>query len=338
MPADALGAPVFSVPVQSWSTGGTVPIAFLELLGLSGEAALIDPSYVSSACTQKLAGCGKLATMPASPAEFGAWGNASRASASTLHFTDDWGTGKSHSSKDVAFDATSDPGALARAEWIKFVAAFFNLEPRANRVFDAIKTEYERMHASTEAAVAGGAAAPTVLWIEKSNGYTWDGVVYPDEWKISTAFYKAELVTSAGGVTPAASVLGTLCTVNAYDSTKYTCTPQGIKAALVGVDVVIDDTYHFNDGYTLDMFMTKFNFSSADSSADYPFLLNSKVLRHDALMGKSNIQGYDTMGTAFMEDAIVKVDVVVDDLASYLHPSLLPSTYKPRFFRNIAAG
>ena len=115
LPADAVNASVFTVPVQSWSTGGTVPIAFMELLGLHTEVALIDPSYISSSCMQKLAGCGEIATMTSGGGEYGAWANATRASTSTLHFTDDWGTGKSHSSIDVAFDATSDPGALNRA-------------------------------------------------------------------------------------------------------------------------------------------------------------------------------------------------------------------------------
>ena len=54
---------------------------------------------------------------------------------------------------DVAFDATSDPGMLARAEWIKFVAAFFNLEAHANRVFEKIKAEYDATKASAAAAI-----------------------------------------------------------------------------------------------------------------------------------------------------------------------------------------
>ena len=63
LPADAVDAPVFEVPVQSWSTGSTVPIAFMELLGLIGKAALIDPQYASSACTQKLHQCGVIDTV-----------------------------------------------------------------------------------------------------------------------------------------------------------------------------------------------------------------------------------------------------------------------------------
>ena len=41
-----------------------------------------------------------------------------------------FGTGATSSAVDVAFDASADPGMLQRAEWIKYVAAFFNREVR----------------------------------------------------------------------------------------------------------------------------------------------------------------------------------------------------------------
>ena len=92
LPADAVGAPVFTVPVQSWSTGSTVAIAFMEDLGLMNKAALIDHSYASSSCLLKLAApeCDVVTTMAGDSGETGAWATAVRASSSTLHFTDSW--------------------------------------------------------------------------------------------------------------------------------------------------------------------------------------------------------------------------------------------------------
>ena len=187
LPADAVDAPVFEVPVQSWSTGSTVPIAFMELLGLIGKAALIDPQYASSACTQKLHQCGVIDTVvPGWPhTMYSAFANASRASGSTVHWTDDWGTGQAFSDIDVAFDSTSDPGALARVEWIKFVAAFFNLEPHANRIFAEIKAEYDQTEAAAAAALAAGTVAPKVLWISAASA--WGPAT------ISTVSYKMDL-------------------------------------------------------------------------------------------------------------------------------------------------
>ena len=41
--------------------------------------------------------------------------------------------------------ATSDPGPLNRAEWIKFVAAFFNKEAQANTLFANIVASYQNL-------------------------------------------------------------------------------------------------------------------------------------------------------------------------------------------------
>merc|ERR1719424_1473144 len=79
-------------------------------------------------------------------------------------------------------------------------------------------------------------------------------------------------------------------------------------------------------------FWTNFNLASAETTA------MSRILRTDRLMGQSDAQGSATAGTAWFEDAIPRADITVDDLASYLHPTLMPSTYVPRFIRNIAAG
>ena len=196
LPADAVGAPVFTVPVQSWSTGDTTALGFMELLGLLNKAAVIDPSYASSSCLLKLSApeCGVVDAVANS-----CWSNckhtafpvAVRNSSSALHLA-----GGSYSSRDVDFAATSDPSALGRAEWIKYVAAFFNLEPQANRVFAEIKAEVEKSQALTAAAVAGGAVAPKVLHID----------LYSSN-KIATPSYKMDNIKAAGGVVPSAADL-----------------------------------------------------------------------------------------------------------------------------------
>ena len=342
LPADAKTAPVFTVPVQGWSTGGTFPIAFLEDLGVMNKAAVINPGYVSSSCALKLAGCGEITTMTDNSGDAtGAWATNISASTSGVHFTDDWATGASSSLRDVAFDTATDPGALARAEWIKFVAAFFNLEPHANRVFNNIKAEFDQTKALAAAAVAGGVVAPKVLYIQAASAWG------PAE--ISTVSYKLDYVASAGGVTPAAAVLAAHCTAKTATSAMsaadivlgrtngYTCTDAGLKAALAGIDVVIDETGGLA-AYALSNFMTNFNFSSAMSATDYPFM--NKVLRTDRIMAPGTVSSWGSVfqGSAEKEDGFVKVDAMLKDLASYIHPTLMPSTYAPHFVRNIAAA
>ena len=75
---------------------------------------------------------------------------------------------------------------------------------------------------------------------------------------------------------------------------------EQMKAALVGIDAVIDETYGWGDSYALDTFMTGFNFTAADvASGDYPFL-SSMTLRHDAL--KVNHEESGSWGTAWFDD------------------------------------
>ena len=347
LPADAVGAPVFTVPIQSWSTAGTTSLAFMELLGLLNKAAVIDPQYAASSCLLKLSapGCGVVdAVANGYPSgEHSAYAYAARNSTSQLHFE-----GGSYSNIEVDFAATSDTSALGQAEWIKYIAAFFNLEPHANRVFAGIKTEVEKTQALTTAAVAGGVVAPKVLWVTTASA--WGPA------SVSTVSYKMDFVKAAGGVTPAAADLAAHCTpaynygttvvaqtvMSAADialgyGNGYTCTDAGLKAALAGIDVVIDESGGLAD-YALSNFMTNFNFSSAMSATDYPFM--NKVLRTDRIMAPGTVSSWGSVyqGSAEKEDGFVKVDAMLNDLASYIHPTLMPSTYAPHFVRNIAAG
>merc|ERR1719424_2444217 len=126
-----------------------------------------------------------------------------------------------------------------------------------------------------------------------------------------------DFVKAAGGVTPAAADLAAHCTpaynfgstVVATSATSaadlalgytngFSCTDAGMKAALAGIDVVIDETFQNDNTYTNDMFVAKLNFSSAETAAVYPFL-NTKVLRTDGLMHKYNPTG--SWGTAWYE-------------------------------------
>ena len=145
--------PVFTVPVQSWSTGGTVPISFVEEIDMLPSAEALNPTYMTSACGQKLIGCAAIRT------DVPPWGTAFNGANSSVHFTDDWGTGATNTAIDVRFDASTDPGMLHRAEWLKFVSAFFNKEPEANRVFEGIQERYTTAQNAASAARLAGAPA-----------------------------------------------------------------------------------------------------------------------------------------------------------------------------------
>ena len=75
---------------------------------------------------------------------------------------------------------------LGRTEWVKFVAAFFNAEPQAERVFDDIERRYFAMRKRTEVV----RDRPTVLY----------GSAYQGAWYIAGGqSYFANLAKDAGG-------------------------------------------------------------------------------------------------------------------------------------------
>lgn len=88
-----------------------------------------------------------------------------------------------------ARSAFADPGALNRAEWVKFVAVFFNKEVEANALFNTIEADYQRLNASArDAAAKAGRSRATVAWLAKAG----------DVATLSYAPFKAQLVAVRG--------------------------------------------------------------------------------------------------------------------------------------------
>ena len=76
--------------------------------------------------------------------------------------------------------------ALGRAEWIKFIAVFFNVDGKAERIFDGMEQRYKAM-----AAKAGAVSVrPTVMYGMSARG-SW--------WIAGGKSYLASLIRDAGG-------------------------------------------------------------------------------------------------------------------------------------------
>lgn len=91
--------------------------------------------------------------------------------------------------------ATADPGPLNRAEWAKYLAAFFNREAAANRLYGGVKSSYDAIESAVAAARRGAGAerAPLVAWVSSNE----TGVTFRFE------PYKTQLIQ-----------VGVLCAVN----------------------------------------------------------------------------------------------------------------------------
>eukprot|EP00971_Amphidinium_carterae_P270295 5363008-Amphidinium_carterae.1 len=222
-------------------------MGFLEHLGVFGSAAVLDLSLMTSPCLQALEECGAISS---TGAYGGSWvGEVTNNS--NINFIDSFNTGATGTGIDVPVDATTEMSPLRRAEWIKFIAAFFNREPEANVVFKNISDEY---HALRDSVANENLAMPKVAFVSYSS---WQGV---SSWTISDAGYKVALAEDAGAE----------ATSGAFYSSA-----ADAKAHLLGVDVVIDESYTavpvtYNGTAEL---LQNFNFTEADiSSGDFPFL------------------------------------------------------------------
>ena len=164
----------FSVPVKGVAIGWSTPYAALELLGLEDELKVVDPQYIHSPCLRQKEKAGEIKSQgsgkswPAGSYDHGpGWLAATKDSADvSAVLTDAWDTGGCGCDKDVVFDPASDGSPLGRAEWIKFLAAFFNEEDRANLVIDREKAAYDATKAlAASAAAAHGSTKKKCAWI-----------------------------------------------------------------------------------------------------------------------------------------------------------------------------
>jgi hypothetical protein len=181
-------------------------------------------------------------------------------------FTDSFGTGYSDSTWDIEFMVSVDPGILNRAEWINFVAAFFNEEEKGAQIFSTIKSDYNAMKtlaiqlaedAGNHPLVAWTDSQPdtcanpaicgaTVGWTQVSGSWCHCGVLY----KLSTAHYKRDMVEDAGGrlvSMPSTEAMPDGCSIatNTDGSQTLTCNPSA-HAAFVGflaeADAIFDES------------------------------------------------------------------------------------------------
>lgn len=216
----------FSVPLAHVSSETTVVLAFLEMLHVH-DRALFIPSWATGACYQRsLNNCagvnvtrnGTIVTVDAPsidtpddsdilhhlpPAFESKWGGdhagvrSAQIRLSRAVFVDaasspESGASSEERAKQIVFSGAADPGPLHRAEWIKFVAAFFNLEGLANQLFDVTKEAYEQR--SREVATTTKKRA---LFVSKQAANPAWGLA--EMFLVHYTPYKQKLIEEAGG-------------------------------------------------------------------------------------------------------------------------------------------
>lgn len=304
-------ASVIEIPAGDVIAMSTTYIPHLEALGLLDHLVGMDTTaFVSSEAVQELAAAGALievgsgpsvnveAILDAEPGLVLTFGSGSP----------DYDTHPTLIAAGVPVVVASDfiePTPLGQAEWVKFVALFYNAEATANAVFDEKVETYNDLLALTAAIT--DEARPSVLW----NSYT----SYGDAWFIpGTESFAGQFVTDAGGVLVLADDPLVAGNVNATPFSFEAVYEAGLDA-----DMWMPGTFGTR---TLD------DLAGLDARfADFAAFQNGEVYNYDA---RENING----GNDYFESGAANPQVVLADLIRILHPELLPD-HELVYFRKL---
>jgi iron complex transport system substrate-binding protein len=175
---------------------------------------------------------------------------------------------------------------LGRAEWIKFMALFFNKEREADSVFSMIEKNYNE----AKDLVSKSSQRPTVL----------SGIVYGDAWFMPGGKnYAATLLKDAG------------C--------QYLWESDSTSGFLeISFESVYEKAHHADIWIGVGSFNTLKEIEAADQryARLNPFK-TGEVYTFNARMGARG-------GSEFLELGYLRPDIILQDLATIAHPELLP--------------
>ncbi|KAL9152300.1 hypothetical protein ABFS82_11G113300 [Erythranthe guttata] len=289
----------FVIPLANYSIDADYfPVSFFELLGLLGSLKGITSEYVSSECVIKLYNEGQIQlvnkTQPQELTQFAA------------HFIVN--TDQPQSCNFATFLPMGEEAPLQKAEWIKYLGVFANLETRANQVYNVIKNNYMCLSKAATSRVAP--YKPIVAWMSYTNGV----------WSFAKETYKLKYVEDSGGENIDNSINKVTYNVSMPDDL------EAFHAILCTIDAVIDETYTSDLlAYNASTFLQNLN---VEDQSCFGFMANQSLWRHDKRIQKS-------IALDWYDGAISQPHLVLADLIEALFPS---GNYTTTYFRNIAKG
>ncbi|KAJ3180206.1 hypothetical protein HDU85_004209 [Gaertneriomyces sp. JEL0708] len=271
----------FAVPLQSVAVADTSAITYLELLGVREAIDVtMTADYITSACVQKMheektVVAVNAANATATKALYESMG-------ATLAFGD---SGAEAAGNFVAFPATADPGELHRAQYLLYLAPFFNKEGAANQLFTSITDNYE----CVKSAASKADNKPSAAWF-----YQFNGTYY-----LSQAPYQVQYIDAANGKA-------------ITNPEKAFTDPVAFAAALKDADIGISVDLGFT---TMEAFLKAYE---KVPLGDAKFVKNQQVW-------SPNKRSNPFSGNDWFEGAVVNEHLVLADLVSILHPKILGS-------------
>ncbi|KAJ1755860.1 hypothetical protein LPJ58_004020 [Coemansia sp. RSA 1591] len=264
----------FKVPVSS--VGVRVPIAsgFLEALGHRDALTAADsPGNLTNICLD----ASKIKSLDSEE----------QANVDVVFSSD----AASDGDKSVRLPTDDSLSPLQKAEWIKFVAAFFNDEKSSDSLFSSISDAYN-CHWSNLQNVA---QQPHAYWIQyaDNNG--------EPSYNIIDSSYQKSLLAGAGATNDTSKALD-----DSSDLTKF-------QNAIKDADFVIDQTNLTEYGKRATEWYSKFGYSDPQNSG-VSFLLSRNIWRTDKYTSKSGVSNFPEFG-------YVRPDLVLQDIISVIEPT-----------------
>ncbi|RDX83164.1 hypothetical protein CR513_35949, partial [Mucuna pruriens] len=267
----------------------------LQLLGLLESLKGITSDYVASPCVLKLYEGGQIERFNSSDyqklAEFSSYFPSDNDQQPACNF--------------ATFAPFIEDIPLQRAEWIKFMGAFANVEARANQVYTAVKENYLCL---AKIATTRTTFKPTVAWMKFRNGL----------WSFTKEKYQLKYVEDAGGEI-----------LNANKNSYNVSDPDDLEefhAILCTVEVVIDETPTSDPAnYTLSTFIQNLN---VEDRSCFSFISNTSLWRYDKRIQNS-------IALDWNNGAVSQPQLALADLIEVLFPT---GNYTMTYFRNLAKG
>jgi len=328
----------FTIPLQRAIGGGTVALGFVSELGVEDRMLAVD-EYAVAPCWQKYLDCG-------GQQESSYGGNATilanQLSAADGYFMNCNWDGSCDNVKSqnngILFSPTFEPGNLHHAEYVKYLAVFFNKEQEANAVFEQKMAGYRSYPAMSP--------QPKVAWIGFTPISSWNT---EPKFTLSMSLYKQQYVRDVGAANVDLAALQAALpqlqaesdnaggynyhlklsdignVTHAYDSTLASASAVFFEA-LSDVGVVIDEYYAPDpSSYDIDTFYAAYGLTSGSSNT---FIREHKVLRIDGTMSEQlNLDWY--------ESRIANPAWALEGLKRAITGD---SALARKYFRNIAVG
>ncbi|XP_065850454.1 uncharacterized protein [Euphorbia lathyris] len=289
----------FVIPLSNYSADTYFfPVSFFELLGILGNMKGVTTSSMTSECALKLYENGGIQIYSRSdPQQFNQF---------AAHFISD--TDQPQACNFANFVPFGEDNPLQRAEWIKFLGVYANIETRANQIYDKVKDNY--LCLSKLAANRKSSFKPIVAWMQYYNGV----------WSFTKETFKLKYVEDAGGENIDNSINKITYNVSNPDDL------EDLHAILCTVDVVIDETYTIDPAnYNQSTFLQNVN---VEDHSCFAFLSNQSLWRYDKRLHNSTVLDW-------YDGAVSQPQLVLGDIIEALFPS---GNHTTTYFRNIAKG